>query len=221
MINKKILMSALSITTALSLAGGATYAFFTDTATSTGNTFGSGTFNLNVRDNDQAFGENVTASFTTPAGWAPGDTYTDYICFRNNGSVPIEQILLDLNSTNSSSVEIDDKIYVKTFELGIVPEEACTTVGVFGSDSLLPFTSGFETRFGINTPISSLLTQIDGTKNVKDDLLDEAAKLNPGQILKIRVGWEFDPTAESNVAGQNLDLSMTFKATQNEISVGP
>jgi predicted ribosomally synthesized peptide with SipW-like signal peptide len=46
--NKKIALSSLSIMAALALIGGATFAFFSDTETSTGNTFTAGSLDLQI-----------------------------------------------------------------------------------------------------------------------------------------------------------------------------
>lgn len=223
MINKKILISAMSIVTSLAMLGGATFAFFSDTATSNGNTFSAGTFDLNVSDDNEGFGSAVTASMVTPAGWAPGDVSGGFICFKNNGSVDIQQILFALSSTNASDAgnDLDNYVYVDTIELGDVTSTptACNATGTFGSDSLTDFTGLFETRFGINAPLSSLLTQIDGTDQVQDDLLDGAPNLIPQNgIMKMRVFWKFDSAAPStNVAGKTVDLNILFTATQNEL----
>ncbi len=52
MINRKIAMSAMSIVTALALAGGATFAFFSDTATSNDNTFSTGNADLQITNDE-------------------------------------------------------------------------------------------------------------------------------------------------------------------------
>ena len=222
MMNKKIAMSAFSIVTALALTAGATYAFFTDTATSNGNTFSAGTFDLHVSDDDQDFGDAVTASMTTPTGWAPGDVSGGHICFKNNGSVDIQQILFDLNSTNAGDPnnDLDEWVYVDTIELGNVTgiPGACDDTGVFGNESLTDFTPLFETRFGDNETLENLLTEIDGTNMSDDDLLDGGVNLIPtGGIMKLRVFWRFDEDAPTtNVAGKTVNLDILFNATQNE-----
>ena len=86
MINKKIAMSGLSIVTALALAGGATFAFFSDTATSSNNTFSTGTLDLVLSDSNESGAQSVTASFGGEL--APGTcTGVQTLNLRNDGSV--------------------------------------------------------------------------------------------------------------------------------------
>jgi len=47
---KKIVLSALAIVLAIGLAGAGAFAYFSDTETSTGNTFNAGTLELKISD---------------------------------------------------------------------------------------------------------------------------------------------------------------------------
>lgn len=217
-INKRVAVSALSIATAGALLVGATFAFFTDTSSSTGNQFRSGILDLQVRDGNEGFGNTVSSSFVTPAGWAPGQTYSSYICFKNNGNVDIQQILFDLDSADADSTELDNYIYVNTIELGPVSAGQCGSTGAFGEDGLTDFTGLFEDRFGDDTPLSTLLVDVDGTDPVNDDLLNDSANLlPPGAIVKLRIDWKFDESATNSVANQSLTVDLNFTATQNEV----
>ncbi len=218
-LNSRIAISLASIAAAGALVVGGTFAFFSDSSSSNGNLFRSGVLDLNVADNSEGFGDNVSASFVTPENWAPGQTHIDFICFKNNGSVDIEQVLFALTSTNASDpgITLDDFVYVSNIELGPVEADACGSAGIFGDDGLLDFKTLFDSRFGVNAPLSSLLTQIDGTDQVQDDLLDGPALLIPADIMKLRVEWTFDTLATSSEAGETVNLNIAFNATQNEL----
>src|SRR3972149_5665923 len=127
MINRRIVTSALSIGTAGALLVGATFAFFSDTSSSNDNIFSSGNFDLQVADNNESFGESVNASFVSPPNWAPGEKFVDFICFKNNGSTDIQQVLFNLTSPNAGlgGVTLDDWVYVETIELGPVTAPEC------------------------------------------------------------------------------------------------
>ena len=71
--NKKILLSILSITVLLTLVGIGTYALFSDTATSTGNQFQAGTMNLQVNGAEQLQAFSYTS---ISPGWSHTETYT-------------------------------------------------------------------------------------------------------------------------------------------------
>jgi len=93
MFNKKILVSAISIVTALSMMGAATFAYFSDTGTSSNNTFSTGTLDLKLSDaavnggtleTDQ---DSVTSSFGSGA-LVPGScTGNQTLTLKNTGTV--------------------------------------------------------------------------------------------------------------------------------------
>lgn len=98
MINKKIATSFISIAAALMIAGGATFAFFSDTATSSGNVFAAGNLNMQLSNDNTTFTENVTATLNA-TGMAPGTTFSGDLFVNNAGSVPANHI--DIGFTNN------------------------------------------------------------------------------------------------------------------------
>jgi predicted ribosomally synthesized peptide with SipW-like signal peptide len=90
---KKILFTSMACVLCLGLIGGA-FAYFTDVETSTGNAMTAGTLNMQISDINQGFRDTpVSASFVSPAGWAPGDEFvTDPVTFKNVGSIDIRYI---------------------------------------------------------------------------------------------------------------------------------
>src|SRR5690606_3099547 len=109
MINKKIAMSAFSIVTALSLVGGATYAFFTAQAVSTNNTFTTGNVEISITEHNSSelFLNEVLAT-----DWAPGEETLVEFDVRNDGSLPVFLRLAGLGTWNNS--ELDQLDVVKT-----------------------------------------------------------------------------------------------------------
>lgn len=97
MINRKIAMSAVSILTALSLAGGAAFAFFSDSGSSTDNVFNSGTLVMALSDNNET--NEVDVSGTWGLASAPGDTFAGDLKIKNTGSVPADHIELKFANT--------------------------------------------------------------------------------------------------------------------------
>ncbi len=100
MFNKKILASAMSIVTALSMMGGATFAYFSDTGTSTSNTFSTGTLDLKLANGSSEFTDNVTATFGSGT-LVPGScTGNQTLTLKNTGTVPANHAEVHL-TTNS------------------------------------------------------------------------------------------------------------------------
>lgn len=85
--NRKILASGISILATLALAGGATFAYFSDTGTSSTNTFATGTLNLKLTDASETAQDSVTESFGSST-LVPGSCTGDQtLSLQNTGSV--------------------------------------------------------------------------------------------------------------------------------------
>lgn len=105
--SKKILISLSIIGVVAAIAIGGTIAYFSDTETSTGNTFTAGTIDISVND------QNPWSQKFTLADMKP--CYTDYINFRINNS-----------GSDPNPVNIFKKIIVTGEETGAVSEPECT-----------------------------------------------------------------------------------------------
>ncbi len=123
MINRKIAMSAMSIVTALALAGGATFAFFSDAGSSTDNVFNSGTLVMALSDDNETNEVNVSGTWGLAS--APGDTFTGDLLIKNTGSVPANHIELKFANVvtdsvtppgNDGSTAMDTVIEITLFE---------------------------------------------------------------------------------------------------------
>jgi len=79
---KKILMSLMAIALVVGLVGAGTMAYFSDSETSTGNTFTAGTLDLNVGGENP----NLSPDFTL-GPLAPGDSGTITYTLNNVGSI--------------------------------------------------------------------------------------------------------------------------------------
>lgn len=81
---KKILISLMAIALVIGLAGAGTLAYFSDTETSTGNSFTAGTLDI-------ALG---TSSWSTGFdNMKPGDTVTFTLPVNNGGSLPLDYVV--------------------------------------------------------------------------------------------------------------------------------
>ncbi len=95
---RTIVISLLLISAAALLAGMGTFAYFSDTASSTGNTFTSGTIDMVLSDSDEAFSQGVTATWSSPANWAPGQEVDATINMKNMGSIAAKKVFADWNN---------------------------------------------------------------------------------------------------------------------------
>ncbi len=192
---KKILFSFLVIFVFVGLISGVTSAYFSDTVTSTGNTFTTGILDLNLDANNT----NVVKFEVT--NMKPGDNETRTWKINNVGNI---NGYLDLHSL----VQIHDP--------GISPEQELTVedpdVGTLGSllnVQLFIDVNNNEVLDGVDTSIYSgamegLLTDYDM------DLQLDAGNSN---YLTMSVSW---PSSDNDNAGQGdtAQLNMVFELGQ-------
>lgn len=116
-INRRMVTSALSIGAAGALLVGATIAFFTDTGTSSGNVFSTGTLDLqlgNGATGSATFLDSVTATFGD-SNMAPGDCdEVGLLQLKNNGSVDADVKVTASNSNGALSPFL--RVDVLTFD---------------------------------------------------------------------------------------------------------
>ena len=79
---KKILISLMAIALVVGLVGAGTIAYFSDTESSTGNTFTAGTLVLSVTGS-----ETGSAGWVSPTNWAPGETEDGNVILANAGTI--------------------------------------------------------------------------------------------------------------------------------------
>lgn len=94
---RKTLLALLGILLVAALAGAGTFAAFSDTEQSTGNTFTAGTLDLKINDSDQ----NV--AFTV-SNVKPGDSGTITYTFKNAGSIDGYLTLKDISVYDEEGV---------------------------------------------------------------------------------------------------------------------
>ncbi|HRY82779.1 MAG TPA: TasA family protein [Candidatus Moranbacteria bacterium] len=109
---KKILLSLVVIVAVAAIAGGATYSYFSSSAVSNDNTFGTGTLDLQVADGDESFAKSITASYGG-ANLAPGDILPEQtIQVNNDGTLNANH--LDLTVTLTGDTDLAQYIVYPT-----------------------------------------------------------------------------------------------------------
>ena len=98
--NLTILASVLAIAIVATAIGAGTMAYFNEVAQATGNTFTAG--NLDIKLSATGTGGwvsgPITGFWSSPTGWAPGETFTRRLYFRNDGDVDVQVVLLDFKN---------------------------------------------------------------------------------------------------------------------------
>lgn len=115
--NKRILLSSVSLFSSLALVTGATFAFFSDVGTSTGNVFAAGSFDLLLSDGDQTDVDDVTATWSG-TNMAPGGTAIDAtLKLKNGGTVAGDNVHVALaNVVSQPADDMDKYLKITTLE---------------------------------------------------------------------------------------------------------
>lgn len=124
-------LGLLVIALAASMIGAATLAYFSDTETSSGNTFTAGTLDLKIKDNNEPWSDNVSRTWVLE-NLAPGDSRScviEQIEFRNFGTVAGSSITIGCSNsvtdppgpesdTEEGTVDMDRMLQITTLTYG-------------------------------------------------------------------------------------------------------
>lgn len=208
---KKVLTSITGILLAAALVGGATFAEFTSTGTSSGNIFTAGTLTMTMNGLTGEAGQ----TWKTPANWAPGDTVTNSIKFSNTGTIDGKHIYLGFK--NVTGTVMLDNVYVKeikeTFNGTAVTTDPATIESQVvsgtkdGKLSLREFTDFLKGSYGYYTWDDKTMDNVIIAAGNKQD-------------YELSFTFEFDKNAGDDCQGQSAGFDLMAKATQNSPTEG-
>lgn len=184
--NKKIALSAMSILTSLALLGGATFALFTDAATSEDNTFASGNASLLIAEdvpNNSPGPFDESISGPNFDGLFPGDSRDFDFWLKNDSSSDID---LDLTADVSSITPEPDEN--QTIDNVLLVSWVCDLDGDLDLSDETP-TAEFSPRdwfnggsadLGTLTPDEQMLCRMTGRlpESADDTVVDQSVIFN-------------------------------------------
>ena len=207
--NRKILISGLSILSALGIMGAATFAYFSDVANSTGNTFSSGTLNLLVDDSNETTPAPAVTGSLTFDNAVPGDSVSGFISLHNGGSVPIAEVEMTADTSESADPGIDsflgDVLNLTVMLDDETPDSACT-----GGTSE---TANIEAQVG-NGSAPLTIAEFDNGVDIYDAFLTGTG-IASGATRNICFTVTFDPAALDIYQGDSVSTDFAFTANQN------
>ncbi len=191
---KKILGLGLVALLVMAMVGGGTWAYFNDTETSGGNILTAGTLDLGLANTSGAeTGGSVNATWTSPAGWKPGDT-VDYTLYLNNsGSINMSSV-----SVNFSQVLTGSK--PATVSAGPGGDTDNITKMIYASIATL---NGTALPFQGDTLYT--LTQ-NGTMNM--------TSLASNSEALLRIVWTFNASATNGCQNNTENITLTLIGQQ-------
>lgn len=200
----KIVKSLLIITLVLGAIGTTTVAFFSDSGTSSANTFTAGTLNLKLNAVD-----NTTVNWTIP-NMAPGDEVTASIALTNTGSLKANHV--EINPvTNSVTDAVPPAINAIDTYLQII-------TATYDGDNLLTAADGGKNLNDSNGNGWIDLDDLENAVNAGDggQLDNLVAPSSGGTDIKIlSMTIKFRTSAPNDLQGDTNTMAMNFTLNQD------
>lgn len=185
MINSRILLSAASIAAASALIIGATFAFFSDTETSTGNTLTAGTLNIEITDQNS---DNLFENEVLVTNWAPGEQRFVNFDVKNFGSLPVNLRGFAAGTWGNSTLDSQNMVKVVQVERW----DGATWANMMANSAGI-------TGYFYWSP---------------DGLNSALYTLNAGDRAQLRLTVEFDAGANNDFQGLTFTASLQAEAKQ-------
>jgi predicted ribosomally synthesized peptide with SipW-like signal peptide len=230
---KKILFSIIAVVVCVAAMGSA-FAYFTDVETSEANVLGAGTLDIQIADNNQGYRDTpVSASFTSPADWAPGQEFTTGIVYlKNVGTIDIRWIFARFTNLNESAVDFSKKILLKSIY------ESNNGGTSFTQSTFDTATANIFLNYWIGRGADTKGMTADGSISLKDLyiareygsgdystsllLLNNAPFPNPalpvGSTAAFKFTFQLDPTTNNVFQGATAAFDVFFIANQQYVS---
>jgi len=210
---RKLLISLMAIFLVAALVGTGVRAYFSDTATSTGNTFQVGILDLKIRQGMpwESWGDGVTATWTM-SNMEPGDsTPMRWIEFRNDGSISADHLEITCDYTGSD--EMAKAMIITHMRYDDATPPISWMVDLLADDG---YDSGYDVSPGETGP---KVDDVDGDGKISlYDLkysqggngVDDLWPPNGTETTQLEMKIIFDPDAGTEFQGQPLDVTFIF-----------
>ncbi len=236
--NKRILISLSVIGIVAAIVIGGTVAYFSDTETSTGNTFTAGILDLKIRDQDEAYGDGVTATWMAEDA-KPGDEWVFNVPFieltKAHGSIDADhlEISCDYNvteeepclesDTDCNTDEHPDEMAKEMLITRCVYKENANCIDCLTGERFNGYnpTNGFcvgdileqrnDWKIEDQSPLDGKISFYD----LKNDFLDNLPPVPNLSEPKFEMSVKFNGDAGNDFQGDSFDLTMIFTLNQD------
>ncbi|OGH04591.1 MAG: hypothetical protein A2W22_04985 [Candidatus Levybacteria bacterium RBG_16_35_11] len=210
--SRRIALSILSIVASLAIVGGATYAFFSATATSSSNTFASGTLTLNLDDVNESAVDNSVIGSISASNFAPGQSVNGFVSLDNPaGGIDIAEVEMTMDTSETADPGADsdlrDVLNLTVLLDDNTPDSLCSG----GTD----LTTTIDSQVGNNAAPLTLGEFDNGTDEF--DAFLTGVGLPDGTARNVCFTVTFDSGAGNIYQGDAVDTTITFTANQNVI----
>ena len=183
---KNILKSLLVVVAVAAVAGGATWSYFTSSATITGSAFTAGTLDLRVDSDPSGTNQIWEKSFAAPADFAanlfPGANGEQILDIKNMGSIDGVNATIQLNVAPGTWSALGDNL---VFTISYKGE---------AGESFTQITTG-------------TLAQFQGNTYTLGDLAHD-------KVGNVKINWSVPTSARDNVQGKSVTINTVFGLEQ-------
>lgn len=214
---RKILVSLSIIAVVGAIAIGGTIAYFSDVETSTGNTFSAGTLDLQIRDQNEGFGNGVTATWIASdvkPGWED-DFTVPFIGLKKLGTIEADHLEI---TCDYSVIEEDPQTESDTDpNTNLTPDKMAKEMIITRCEYYDVLTIDCLT----NPNPDYRIEDQDGDGKItffdlKNDKLDNIPPPGGSYALGyFEMGVKFDELAGNDFQGDMFDLTMIFTLNQD------
>ena len=213
---KALLISLVAVTLVGGLVGGGLFAYFSDTETSTGNTFNAGILDLQLNDGDpDAWADGADVTWSSAPDWKPGQSVTGVLEMRDGGTGDIGWIgIKPVNvQVPTGPADYADKIIITNFSM---QENG-------GGNQSIGNIASLMANWGIWGPADGELTLADfasGNFYFYTEPTDWV--LQPGvNTVSLTMTFEFDSEAGNPYQGAVCTFDLRVVAVQNNYAGPP
>lgn len=196
---RKILGLSIAALIVITLVVGATWAYFSDTAATTGNTLIAGTLDVGLSNTDTLASGSTSATWQA-ADWAPGGTKDGTLYVSNNGTINVTTLTVAFDY-----LTVDTSARPTT-----ISGSPWTTDPTDLFDKMVYVSAA--TLNSVNVP--ALVGQSLADLKAAGDISLPGA-LNAGATLPLYLEFTFDTTATNGCQGNSVDVTVSVTGTQN------
>jgi predicted ribosomally synthesized peptide with SipW-like signal peptide len=220
---KRALTGILLIVSVAMLAGAGTYAYFSSTRTSTGNTFTAGTLNLKLSNSSLGPWSDGVTGIWTLSNMMPGDeTATASVFFKNFGSVASSTMEITCSYTVTEETpraqsDTDPNTDQHPDEMA---KHMIITTMIYRNDHVnINCSTGYDS-YSKQTKDEWKVNDANGDGKISlyelklDPLVLPSPDTQPNKITQLDMSIKFDENAGNDFQGDTFDLTMIFTLKQ-------
>jgi len=216
---RKFLIASLATLLAMGMMGGA-FAYFTDTETSSGNTFTAGTLDLKVADNDEGTPKDGVSLTWSMTNMEPGVTTCPLgsVILYNSGSIEADHVEISFSHTINDDPDVESDTNKSSVPEDMAEWIEIVTMGYNGGDDFVGLFNSDPTTYDSNGNGFFDLEDVTLAPWAREGgLLDDlpAPPANNAGFKSFQMNLKFNAGATNDIQGDTLTTTVAFVLNQH------